>query len=78
MNGRAKTQMQKMGFILNITENKHKSNHPEGENQNLYKNTLGISMSLLPFWALNVVIALLSMEDQKALRVHQKCLNLCS
>ncbi len=39
----AKTQMQKMGFILNITENKYKSNHPEGENQKLYKHTPGKS-----------------------------------
>ncbi len=39
----AKTQMQKMGFILNITENKHKSNHPEGVNQKLYKHTQGKS-----------------------------------
>ncbi len=35
-------------------------------------------MPLLPFWALNVVVALLSMEDQKALGFHQKYLNLCS
>ncbi len=27
-------------------------------------------MSLLPFWALNVVVALLSMQGQKALRFH--------
>ncbi len=39
----AKTQMQKKGFILNITENKHKSNHPKGENKNLYKYTQGKS-----------------------------------
>ncbi len=35
-------------------------------------------MSLLPFWVLNVVLALLSMEGQKALGFHQKYLNLCS
>ncbi len=35
-------------------------------------------MSLLPFWALNVSVVLLSMEDQKALGFHQKYLNLCS
>ncbi len=35
--------MQKICFILNITENKHKSSHPEGENQNLYKHTQGKS-----------------------------------
>ncbi len=29
------------------------------------------------FWALNMVVALLSMEDQKALRFHQKYLKLC-
>uniref|UniRef100_A0A8C2E5G3 CBM21 domain-containing protein n=1 Tax=Cyprinus carpio TaxID=7962 RepID=A0A8C2E5G3_CYPCA len=34
-------------------------------------------MSLLPFWALNMVVTLLSMEGQKALRFHQKYLNLC-
>ncbi len=37
-----------------------------------------LTMSLLPFWALNVVVVLLSMEGQKALGVHQKHLNLCS
>ncbi len=35
-------------------------------------------MSLLPFWALNASVALLSMEGQKALGFHQKYLNLCS
>ncbi len=35
-------------------------------------------MSSLPFWALNVVVALLSFERQKALGFHQKYLNLCS
>ncbi len=30
------------------------------------------------FWALNVVAALLSIEDQKAIGFHQKYLNLCS
>ncbi len=35
-------------------------------------------MFLLPFWALNVVFALLSMQNQKALGFHQKYLNLCS
>ncbi len=35
-------------------------------------------MFLLPFWALNVSVALLSMEGQKALRFHQKYLHLCS
>ncbi len=35
-------------------------------------------MSLLTFWALNVSVALLSMEGQKALGFHQKYLNLCS
>ncbi len=34
-------------------------------------------MSLLPSWALNISIALLSM-GQKALGFHQKYLNLCS
>ncbi len=34
-------------------------------------------MSLLPFWALNVSVALLSMQGQKALGFHQKYLNLC-
>ncbi len=37
-----------------------------------------LTMSLLPFWVLNVSVALLSMEGQKALRFHQKYLNLCS
>ncbi len=34
-------------------------------------------MSLLRFWALNVSIALLSMQSQKALGLYQKHLNLC-
>ncbi|KAI2664322.1 Alpha-1,4 glucan phosphorylase L isozyme, chloroplastic/amyloplastic [Labeo rohita] len=29
-------------------------------------------MSLLVFWALNMVVALLSIQGQKALRFHQK------
>ncbi len=37
-----------------------------------------LTMSSLPFWALKVVVVLLSMEGQKALRFHQKYLNLCS
>ncbi len=37
-----------------------------------------LTMSLLPFWALNVSVALLSMQGQKALGFHQKYLNLCS
>ncbi len=35
-------------------------------------------MSLLPFWALNVSVVLLSMEGQNAVGFHQKYLNLCS
>jgi len=35
-------------------------------------------MSLLPFWALNVVVALLSMEGQKDPGFHLIYLNLCS
>ncbi len=37
-----------------------------------------LTMSLLPFWALNISVALLSMQGQKALEFHQKYLNLCS
>ncbi len=33
---------------------------------------------LLHFWALNVVVVLLSMQGQRALGFHQKYLNLCS
>ncbi len=33
-------------------------------------------MSLLPFWALNVSVVFLSMQGQKALRFHQKYVNL--
>ncbi len=33
---------------------------------------------LLPFWALNVSVPMLSMEGQKALGLNQKCLHLCS
>ncbi len=36
------------------------------------------SLSLLPFWALNVVVLLLSMQGQKTLEFHKKYLNLCS
>ncbi len=32
-------------------------------------------MSLLPLWALNVVVPLLSMQDQKALGFNKKYLN---
>ncbi len=35
-------------------------------------------MSLLPFWALNIVVALLLMEGQRALRFPQKYQNFCS
>ncbi len=31
-------------------------------------------MSLLPFWAFNVVVPLLSMQNQKTLRFHQNIL----
>ncbi len=34
-------------------------------------------MSLLPFWALNVSVAVLSMQGQKAPGFYQKYLNLC-
>jgi len=37
-----------------------------------------LTMFLLPFWALNFAMTLLSMEGQKALRFHQKYLHLCS
>ncbi len=33
-----------------------------------------LMMSLLPFWALNMVVALLPMESQRALRFHQNIL----
>ncbi len=36
-----------------------------------------LTMSLLCFWALNMSVVLLSMQDQKALGFHQKYLNLC-
>ncbi len=35
-------------------------------------------MYLLPFWVLNMVFSLLSMQSQKAPGFHQKYLNLCS
>ncbi len=35
-------------------------------------------MSLLPFWALTMVVVLLSMQGQKPLGFHPKYLNLCS
>ncbi len=37
-----------------------------------------LTMSLLPFWALNMSVQLLSIQGQKALRFHEKYLNLCS
>ncbi len=37
-----------------------------------------LMMSLLPFWALNKSVGLLSTHGQKALAFHQKYLNLCS
>ncbi len=37
-----------------------------------------LTMSLLPFWALNISVALLSIQGQKALECHQKYLYLCS
>ncbi len=37
-----------------------------------------LMMSLLPFWALNTVVPLLSTQCQKALGFHQKYINLCS
>ncbi len=37
-----------------------------------------LTMSLLSFWALIVLGSLLSMDGQRALRIHQKYLNLCS
>ncbi len=37
-----------------------------------------LMMSIVLFWALIMVVPLLSMEGQKALRFHQKYLNLCS
>ncbi len=36
-----------------------------------------LMMSLLPFWALNMSVALLSTEGQRALGFHQKDLHLC-
>ncbi len=36
-----------------------------------------LTMSLLQFFALNEVVALLSIGGQKALEIHQKYLNLC-
>ncbi len=35
-------------------------------------------LTTVHFWALNVVVALLSMQGQKALGFHQIYLNLCS
>ncbi len=37
-----------------------------------------LTMSLLPFWALNISVGLLSMQGQKALEFHKKYINLCS
>ncbi len=35
-------------------------------------------MNLLSSWALNMVVASMSMDGQKALEFHKKYLNLCS
>ncbi len=43
-----------------------------------YHNATILTMSLLPFWALNAVVALLYMQGQKALGFHKEYLNLCS
>ncbi len=32
-----------------------------------------LMISLLPFWALNMVVVFLSMQDQKDFGFHQKC-----
>ncbi len=37
-----------------------------------------LTMSLIPFWVLNVVVVVLSLEAQKALGFNQKYLNSCS
>ncbi len=42
------------------------------------KPLIVLTMSLLPFWALNMSVALLSMHGQRALGFHQKYLYLCS
>ncbi len=42
-----------------------------------YHNTI-LTMSLLPFWALNMSVALLSMRSQEDLEIHQKYLNFWS
>ncbi len=42
-----------------------------------YSWTTDVTWTLLPFWALSVTVLLLSMQGQKALRFHQKYLNLC-
>ncbi len=44
---------------------------------NIFFLTTILTMSLLPFWALNMVVVLLSMQGQKALGFHQNYLNLC-
>ncbi len=36
-----------------------------------------LTMSLLPFWVLNMVVVFLFLEGQKALRFNKKYLNLC-
>ncbi len=41
-------------------------------------NDYFLTMFLLPFWALNISVVLLSMQGQKTLRIHQKYHNLCS
>ncbi len=38
----------------------------------------GLFYALTTFLALNMLVVLLSMEGQKALKFHQKYLNLCS
>ncbi len=43
----------------------------------IYVSWIFLTISKLPFWTLNISVALLSMEGQKALGFHQKYINLC-
>ncbi len=52
--------------------------HKENNNNNLFSNSSPRITFFIRFCVLIMVISLLSMEDQRTLRFHQKYLHLCS
>jgi len=64
-----------LGIDLANPDDIYRDSSPKNENSVIDSV---LSMFLRSFWALNVVVVLLAMQGQKALRFNQKCLNLCS